>query len=357
MTGFESLIDQKQPLGILSTLLKHKNIPHALLFTGIEGIGKHTAAISFAMACNCAAIASWRLSEQGIHLPVGGKDDKKPVSHFPCGCCRSCKTIQSGSHPDIIWIKPSGSFIKIDQIRTLYQTLAMKPYEAGYRVVIVSDAQQMNPAAGNALLKMLEEPPSRTILILIAQQESDLLPTVVSRCQRIRFHPVSRNALAQELIASEGKSLEEAMIIASMARGSFSRAIYLNRSKWIDRRNWLIKTIGLDSPDFNFNTVKSMNVGLALAAQLSENRDVAEEYLEIIRSWLRDLIIFKYRPEKIIHQDCIKIIKKVSKHFSINVLLRNIKAVESAQFAIRRANANVRLVLDLLVLKLTATAN
>ena len=83
--------------------------------------------------------------------------------------------------------------IKIDQIRELCQVLTMKPYEARVRVVIIADAHTLNPAAGNALLKMLEEPPARTVLILTAPQTGDLLPTIVSRCQHIRFKPIARH--------------------------------------------------------------------------------------------------------------------------------------------------------------------
>ena len=142
MPGFGSIIDQKQPIQILTTLIKKGTIPHALLFTGIEGVGKLAAAMTFAMACNCTT----QLYNQKKSEDISG----------PCDQCRSCKKIRSGNHPDIIHIKPSGHYIKIAQIRSLCQTLAMKPYEARLRVVIISDSQAMNPQAGNALLKFCQ---------------------------------------------------------------------------------------------------------------------------------------------------------------------------------------------------------
>ena len=170
MPGFDSIIDQERPIRILLSLLFHGTIPHALLFTGIEGVGKKTAAVALAMACNC----------------------RRPVAVEPCGECAACRKIAAGAHPDILRVSPAGAMIKIDQIRELCQVLTMKPYEARVRVVIIADAHTLNPAAGNALLKMLEEPPARTVLILTAPQTGDLLPTIVSRCQHIRFKPIAR---------------------------------------------------------------------------------------------------------------------------------------------------------------------
>jgi DNA polymerase-3 subunit delta' len=224
--GFESIIEQDLPVRLLNTFLQNGTIPHALLFTGIEGVGKESTALAFAMACNCA-----------------GEDSKptRPESDIPCGNCKSCRKIEAGNHPDIIRVKPSGPFIKINQVRSLCQTLAMKPYEARRRVVIITEAQAMNPAAGNALLKMLEEPPLRTILILVATHTSDLLPTIVSRCQQIRFKPISNQHLESVLVERHGLDPGDAIIITTMAGGSLSRALHMHRTHWVNRRNWLIK--------------------------------------------------------------------------------------------------------------------
>jgi len=141
--GFESILDQKQPIHILTTFLHKRAIPHALLFTGIEGVGKRTTAMVFAMACNCIG-------------NITGKKELStdiPAQQSPCGLCNTCRRIESNNHPDVLLIKPIRAVIRIAQIRSLCQTLALKPYEARTRVVIISDAQTMNPEAGNALLK------------------------------------------------------------------------------------------------------------------------------------------------------------------------------------------------------------
>ena len=169
MPGFESIIDQERPIRILTALLYHGTLPHALLFTGIAGVGKKAAAIELARACNCVKRNSGGTPKLKKNRENRGNcTNDLNLSIGPCGRCKSCRKIRAGNHPDIIQVKPAGPYIKIAQVRALCNTLAMKPYEAKTRVVIIYDAQTMNPAAGNALLKILEEPPQRTILILIA---------------------------------------------------------------------------------------------------------------------------------------------------------------------------------------------
>ena len=340
MPGFGSIIDQEQPIQILTTFIKKGTIPHALLFTGIEGVGKLAAAMTFAMACNC--------------ITQMQNEKKAQNKSVPCDQCRSCKKINSGNHPDIIHIKPSGHFIKIAQIRSLCQTLAMKPYEARLRVVIISDAQAMNPEAGNALLKVLEEPPDHTILILITMQRSDLLPTIVSRCRHIRFSPISQKILEALLVQEKGVDPDEAIIIAAMANGSFTKAVSMSQTNWINKRNWLIKAIGLDQPESLSS--KPLALILAFAERLSKNREILFDSLEIIKSWLRDLVICKYYPEKIINKDLADKIQYASQKVTVKSLLLQTEAIQSAQKNIQ-SNANLRLTLDVMAIRLARLSN
>jgi len=341
--GFESILDQKQPIRILTTFLHKRAIPHALLFTGIEGVGKRTTAIVFAMACNC----------------TGNITDKKepnteiPQQQSPCGCCKTCRRIESENHPDVIFIKPVRGIIRIAQIRSLCQTLSLKPYEAKTRVVIISDAQAMNPESGNALLKILEEPPAHTILILTATQATDLLLTVVSRCFHIRFQPISRKSLENFLRKSDALSDEEAVIIASMASGSLSKALSMikpaNLEYWINQRKWLIHDSGLDSPA----SLSSKPIGslLAFAERLSKNKKNLPDLLEVMKTWLRDLIIWKFNPRLIINKDMTQKIQYASQQIDLDSLTSKIKTIEVAEKDIR-ANVNTRLALEVMFLRL-----
>ena len=349
---FDSITDQKRPVRILAAFLQKRSIPHALLFTGIEGVGKKDAALAFAMACNCTA-EKRRRSDQFIDNSSSKKD--LPAAVNPCGCCRSCRKIESGNHPDIIRIKPSGTIIKIDQIRGFCDTLAMKPYEARVRVVIISDAHSMNPSASNALLKMLEEPPDSSILILTALQTYDLLPTIVSRCQHIRFNPVSVKSIETRLIENQGLAPDKAAIIAAMANGSISRAFAMNNSSWINRRNWLINAVGPYQPDQSDQpgALFSMSSGMlmAFAAMLKKNKDFLFDSLEIMKSWLRDLVIYNFHPEKIINKDLIQKIQYASQKIDIKSLLFKIDAIQAAQKDIQ-SNANLRLTLETMMIRI-----
>jgi len=346
VSWFESIIDQEQPIRLLKNILLNRTIPNALLFTGADGIGKSTAALAFAMACNC---------EGGESLPNNGHSSDDHLSaDDPCGRCRSCRKIQSGNHPDIIRVEPSGPFIRIKQIRDICDTLSLKPYEARFRVVIISDAQAMNPQAANAMLKVLEEPPARTVLILTALQTSDLLPTIVSRCQHIRFSPISREKLKTFLVEKHGLNAEDAAIFSAMANGSMTKALSMLRknsqANWICLRDWLLNIIGLEQA--GSLSLQPIIILLSFAERLSKNKEIIQDSLEIIKTYLRDLIIYKYSPEKIINKDLIRKIQYASQKIAVKSLLSQIEAIQTAQKDIQ-ANTNLRLTLEVMMLRLS----
>ncbi len=346
--GFNILIDQEQPVLHLSTILKKRTIPHALLFTGIEGIGKLTAALIFAMACNCTAIAPGETVPGERRCQNNGFQAE---ASEPCGKCKVCKKIISGNHPDIILIKPTGNLIKIDQIRSLCRTLALKPYEARTRVVLISDAHVMNKEAGNALLKVLEEPPDQTVLILTAGKLSDLLPTIVSRCQHIRFNPIAGKCLEQYLTENYKLQAEEAIAVASMANGSLEKAMALTdgsgaNSNWTEMRKWIIHEIET-LPEMPVNMV------LAFAEKLSKNKDILSDALDVMKLYFRDLVICRYCSAKVINRDLIEKLEQDTGKFSLKKLLFQVEAVELFQQHMA-TNMNLRLSLEVMLLKLAS---
>jgi DNA polymerase-3 subunit delta' len=348
--GFESISGQDKAVNILRSFIQKGKIPHALLFTGIEGIGKKMSAVAFAMACNCErisldlAIINEKISAAGALHEVG---KGKPIA--PCGACRPCKKILSGSHPDILIIEPAGPVIKIAQIRDILRILNLKPYEAKVRVVIVLKSNTMNASASNALLKVLEEPPDRSILILIAQNSSDLLPTIVSRCRHIRFNPLLKKDIAALLKLNCGIDNEKAEIISNMANGSYARALEMSKSNWIAHRKWLIRASGLDKPEMLAKMPK--NLLLAFSEKLAKNKETVLNSLDIIKMWTRDLLVWKYSPEKIINKDLAENIKQASQNIHTEFLLKKVEAIEQAQRDIKE-NMNLRLCLDILAMNL-----
>lgn len=296
----------------------------------------------FARACNC--MQEW--SPDATTEKVGYSDQ---LLNVPCGTCRSCRKIDSGNHPDIIRIDPAGQFIRIDQIRTLCDILSMKPYEADTRVVIIRCAHTMNPSASNALLKMLEEPPARTMLILTALQTTDLLPTIVSRCQHIRFNPIPRNTLTGFLHTEHGVDTDRARVIAAMANGSMTRAVDMATTDWVHQRNWLIEASGLDQPAKMVS--QQTAVLLAFTEKLARERKTLPSRLEMLKFWLRDLIIFPFEPNRIINIDLKESIAHAAGQLPLPALMIGYQAIQQAEKNLQ-ANANVRLTLEDMMFKL-----
>jgi DNA polymerase III subunit delta' len=340
--GFASLVDQKRPVRLLTAAILSGKLPHAFLFTGLEGIGKKTAATAFAMACNCIKLQEHSVNASNKDALVDRLDNNVIE---PCGRCRSCKKIISKNHPDIHIVKPSGEILKVDQIRELCRKLSLKPYEARIRIAVIADAHRLNAEAGNTLLKTLEEPPDHTVFILTASQTSDLLPTITSRCQHIRFNPISRNSLETYIENHFGLAPGQAAAIASMAGGSMTRAETMAQTDWLSKRKWIIN-------EMEALPAQSINFCLAFAEALSKNKDWVFTAFEIMKNWLRDITVFKDCPEKIINMDLSDKIKAASKQVPVGLLISKLHAIEKAERDIK-ANANLRLTLDALVITLS----
>jgi DNA polymerase-3 subunit delta' len=333
--GFETIIGQQSPVRILKTLLRSNDIPHALLFTGINGVGKRTAARIIAMTLNCR--------------------QQLPPSDAPCGTCPSCRQIQSGKHPDVPLIEPQANLLRIDRIRELLAALSMKPFSARHRVVIIADAQCMNPEAANALLKMLEEPPAHTLLILTASQKSDLLPTIVSRCRHIRFNPLIPRDLTALLKQDPNADAGYAATAAMLSGGSLTRARQLAMPLWRQRREWVIRAAGLDRKDPQEAGCPDMALALAFAGQIAQKKDAVQDLLDILKTWIRDLSILPHHPDLVINSDRMAVLAEVRSRLNERQLLDMWQAVEKAQKDIA-ARANLRLTVDVMALSMAGFA-
>ncbi len=331
MPGFADIIGQKLPVRLLQTFLRKATLPHALLFTGIAGSGKRSVAKAVAMALNCRQSSDDSPSEEG------------------CGKCPPCRQILSGNHPDILTIAPRGSTLQIDQIRRLLSVVAMKPHSATHRVIIVADSQTLNPEAGNALLKVLEEPPSNTTLILTAIQKSDLLPTILSRCRHIRFQPIDEADLAAHLISTRHVEPAVAEKAAAMAAGSLVHATLIADTGWQRQRRWVIRASGLETPQQAKG--HPLSVALAFSAQLALKKDRVQELLDFLKIWIRDLIIWPYAPSLIMNTDSGLRLAPARARLNDECLLSLWTAVEKAQKDIA-AKANLRLTLDVMATRM-----
>jgi len=337
VNGFDLIRGQRQAIHLLTTLLRKGHIPHALVFTGIDGIGKQMAAKAFAMACNCADPQPYPASQPG----------SSPVARTnACGQCRTCRRIVADNHPDILHLGPTGNMIRIAVIRDLIQRLMIKPYEQGKRIVIIAGSHAMNPKASNALLKILEEPPENTILILTARQPTDLLPTIISRCQQIRFSPLKHDVLIELLTANETLTPEAAAAATALSGGSYTHAMKMVREGGIPRRGWLANEISR----LHDQSTTSL---LALAEKLAAEKAQLPDTLAWLVSWYRDLLVFPFQPEQIVNSDLFHQIRAAAADTDALVLIDHMKAAQNALKQLQ-ANANPRLTMDDLVLQLAA---
>lgn len=318
---FDSIIGQERPIRFLTQMLKKKNIPHAMLFTGVDGIGKRTTAMALGMALNCT----------------------NPVGVSACGECPSCQKVISGAHPDMITIRPDGAFIKIDQVRALSRQLRFAPLEGNWRVVIINDAQAMNLEASNAILKVLEEPPKNTFIILTASQTTDLLPTIVSRCQQVAFRPIPYEKVAEVLVELQGLDRQTATTLAVSTKGSLGKALSVDGEKWTVWRARLVEQISSFS-------IRSIQPIFGFVAAIASDKDRLVDALDMIMTWFRDVLMCKVSPERIINKDFMTKIQNASQGRSVNELLEKVEAVYAAQTAISK-NSNPRLALEVMMMR------
>lgn len=326
--------NQDKVIHRLTGFFQSGNIPHALLFTGNDGVGKKKTALAFAGALNCRTIA--------------GHGSLQGASLEPCGTCRPCKKIAAGHHPDVVVLEPVQSQIKIAAVRNLTAALAVKPYEALKRVVVIHRAQALNPQAANALLKLLEEPPADTILILIAVNTYSLLPTIVSRCQQISFKPIPDRTLAAYL-EQKGILPEKAAILGKLAGGSFAKADSLAETDWLSRREWIIQLMERLDDDRMCSHWAALS--MAFSEVLSRDRETVNDVLELMTTWFRDTVVVNGGSENVINHDMLPRLRMAAQRLSPKTVLSRIDHLETARKKLD-ANANLRLTIDIMLMNL-----
>jgi DNA polymerase-3 subunit delta' len=314
---FKEIVGQEKAIAFLKRVVTNDTIAPAYLFTGIPGIGKTTTAMAFALLINCL----------------------DPVDGDGCKRCSSCKKIIDGNHPDLIIVEPDKDkkAIGINQIREINRNLAFSPTLDRYRIIIVDPAEKMTDEAANAFLKALEEPPLYNIFILNVRDPRELLPTIISRCQKVPFKPLPTEAVVNLLIKEENIDKEKAQIIAKLSEGSLGRAkklsmgnFFTHRMSWITMLNSVIDK----SSDMLIDLARELSGFKKSSATNKESKDdTITLMLGIWKSWYRDILLFKLEGNTghTFNSDLSHHLENASKSYTIDALISSLAVIARAE--------------------------
>jgi DNA polymerase-3 subunit delta' len=281
---FNDFIGNAKIVERLRSKLRAGRFPHALIFSGPDGVGKRTCALMVAKVLNC---------------PESGPDDF-------CNACSQCRKIDSGIHPDVLMIglEEDASEIKIGQIRDLLGTLGLRPFEGSHKVFIIDPADAMNPASANALLKGLEEPPEDSHFILLSSSPQALLLTVRSRCQTYPFSPLT----LEEMRHFGGEELA-----LRWSRGSIGTLKTLDLQALRQRREAAIDFLetAVRAKDEQFRDL------IAVSADIARSKNEFESNMSMVAVVLEDLLyIMEGLNTHIVNVDLESRLRKLAEDFS-----------------------------------------
>jgi len=329
---FHDITGHRQLLELIARAALRGTLPPSVIFAGPEGVGKRKAAIALAQFFNC---------------PNRSVRDS-------CGTCPSCSRIARGVHADVLVVEPGDTgAIKIDQVRDAIERTAYRPFEGRRRVVIVDDADALNVEAQNALLKTLEEPPTASTFVLVTSKPDVLLPTVLSRCQRLRFGRLAPAEVASVLIRDHDYSDRDAYAAASLSEGSIGLALEGGTDEFVDARAaaaGLLEIVATTKdPRRRLDGAKA----LSATARGASDRDDLGRRLHALSSILRDLGVLVSRADErvLANADLRPLLQRLQRSFDGDRALRAFAAVDRALAALDR-NASPKIVADWLAFQI-----
>lgn len=324
------VIGHEWALDLLAHSIRGGRPSHAYLFTGPAQVGKTTVARAVAQALVCERRAEGDGS--------------------PCGACVTCQRVVENRYPDVQFVAAARNAIQIDQVRALQTDAAISPLEGRHKVFVVSEIERATLPAANALLKTLEEPPSRVVLLLTSSRRDLVLPTILSRCQVVSLRPLPQAQISAALQARWGVDEVRALLLARLSAGRLGWAVtaHTDPDLWQTRAKYLDDLLSL--------TAEGHLGRLAYAEALSRAGPDLEVALGIWAGWWRDVLLVQQHLEG----DVLNLDRKAQ--LSQQAGLYRLEQVEAALTdltqTLRRlkANVNARLALDVLLLRLPKPA-
>jgi DNA polymerase-3 subunit delta' len=302
---FDQLTGNDRVKSLLRRMLEAQRVPGAMLFTGEDGIGKKLFALEIAKAFNCRA-------REGVE---------------GCGKCPACKRIAKFNypqnvesddwksiiwtdHPDVGMVVAPKRVVQVDQIRHIEREANYRPYEGKARVFLIEEADKLNEQAENALLKVLEEPPHTSHIVLLTSRPGMLLPTIHSRCQMIRFSPLTPQEIETHLVQNRIANGSEAWIRSRVARGSLGRAIESDFDEYLEMRNAMLRVLqALALTNDKIQLLRS-----AEEFNDARHKDEYESRLDILQALIRDawMLALQTPAESIVNEDLLPELRKIS---------------------------------------------
>ena len=326
MFSFSEIVGHEQIKEHMQAAIRDKKPFHAYLFQGEEGVGKEALARTFAAGLQCQSESA----------------DK------PCKECVSCRQMESGNQPDVIWVTREKASLGVDEIREqLCNTMDIKPFSSPYKIYLVPEAEKMTEAAQNALLKTIEEPPEYGIVILMTSNISALLPTIQSRCLTMEFRPLS-TAFVESYVKEHCQVPDyQARASAAFAQGNLGKAMrYAKSEDFIERKDHIISLL---------RHVEQMDLSemLAVIKDLGTRKDEVRDYIDLMVLWYRDVLLFKATKDinQLLFQDEASYISREASHRSYEKIEEILQAFEKAKVRLR-ANVNFDITMELMLLAL-----
>ena len=326
MFSFSEIVGHEQIKEHMQAAIRDKKPFHAYLFQGKEGVGKEALARTFAAGLQCQSESA----------------DK------PCKECVSCRQMESGNQPDVIWVTREKASLGVDEIREqLCNTMDIKPFSSPYKIYLVPEAEKMTEAAQNALLETIEEPPEYGIVILMTSNISALLPTIQSRCLTMEFRPLS-TAVVESYVKEHCQVPDyQARASAAFAQGNLGKAMrYAKSEDFIERKDHIISLL---------RHVEQMDLSemLAVIKDLGTRKDEVRDYIDLMVLWYRDVLLFKATKDinQLLFQDEASYISREASHRSYEKIEEILQAFEKAKVRLR-ANVNFDITMELMLLAL-----
>jgi DNA polymerase III delta' subunit len=317
--AFDDILGNSRTKQILKKSLERNRIPNSLLFSGPEGVGKREVALVLAKAMNC----------------LKNRSDA-------CDVCASCQSITKGNFPDVRILFPEKNVLKIEQMREMKQTAYLKPMVGRKRIFIIDQAEKMNDEAANSVLKILEEPPSFTHLILITHNPYLIIPTIKSRCQDLNFSQISRHNI-EKVLRERGEEEGKARIISLLVSGNLKQAMNLDWDEVqpLREKAWQLfdgvlwgKRISSFVKDYAFRRRENLEAEFV-------------QVLEILSSFGRDLLLIKSGGEKkfLLNPDFESGLQEAAVRVSLGQSLDFLVKIDTALYALEK-NVNVNLLVS-----------